>query len=166
MGKFFRFKVLLYMVLVLGFSANSVWGDLITVATFADPALDSSTPLFTVVYGTGGSVTGGWSDAQTGLDLEVPIINNTYFDAFFELTDLVYNGNSGGGTTGGGTIKFFADGANPITATPVVTVGFDSAQVDPGSFYGDCLFQFNNVDITVVGYSGVLERRAVFFWIC
>jgi len=164
MGKYLKFNVVLLMVLVLGFSVNSARGNSFLVATFADPALDSSTSLFTVMYGTSGSVTGGWGDDQTGLDLEVPIISsNPFIDAFFEMTDLVYNGDATGGTTGGGTFEFFADGDNPNTATPVVTISFDSAQLNPGSLYGDNLFQFNNVDITVDGYSGVLEQEQFSF---
>jgi len=164
MGNLYRYAVVSLIVLVLGFSVNSAWGNSFLVATFADPALDSSTPLFTVLYGTSGSVTGGWGDAQTGLDLEVPIISsNPFIDAFFEMTPLVYNGDATGGTTGNGTIKFFGDGDNPGTATPLVKIVFDSAQVNPGSLYGDNLFQLNNVDITVDGYSGVLSEEQFSF---
>ena len=159
-----RCNIVLLAVLVLGFSGNAAWGNSFLVATFADPALDSSTPLFTVVYGTSGSVTGGWGDDQPGLDLEVPIINsNPFIDAFFEVSPLLYNGDATGGTTGAGTIKFFNDGDDPGTATPLVRIDFDSAQVNPGSLYGDNLFQFNNVDITVDGYSGVLEQEQFSF---
>ena len=163
MGEVMRINVLLLMVLVLGFLGSSAWGNSFLVATFADPALDSSTPLFTVVYEPGGSVTGGWGDAQTGLDLEVPIISNIPFtDAFFEMTPLVYNGGSSGGATGGGTIKFFEDGDNPNTATPVVKIVFDNAQLNMGGLWGN-LFQSNNVDITVKDYAGVLSQEQFSF---
>ena len=67
--------ILIFIALVLGWAItpNPVHVNTITVATFADPALDASTPLFTVHFGTSGSVTVGLDDSQTCLDLEVPI---------------------------------------------------------------------------------------------
>ena len=121
----------------------------ITIATFADPALDTSPPLFTIMYGPGGSVTGGWSDAQTGLDLKVPITGGYYEDAYFTLTPLSYEGGSAGGPTGLGTLDFYPDDVT----TPVVTITFNSAQLTTGGLYGDDLFHLNGVQITVAGYS-------------
>ncbi|MCP4712408.1 MAG: PEP-CTERM sorting domain-containing protein, partial [Planctomycetes bacterium] len=63
----------------------------------------------------------------------------------------------------GGTIKFYEGGVNPDSSTPLVQIDFDNAQLNPGSFYGDNLFQFNNVDITVDGYSGVLSQEQFSF---
>jgi len=112
-----------------------------TVATFEDPADNDSTPLFTVdLSQTQGKITGGWLDSQTGLDLVVG--GYTFTDAFFTMTDVDYDGDLSGGTTGDGTIKFFADG--DTTGNPLVQIVFDSATVTPLGFGGMNAFFFDN----------------------
>lgn len=54
-----------------------------TVATFDDPAIDGSTPLFTFLDDL---LTGGWFD--TGLDLEIPLAGVVIEDATFMLTPM------------------------------------------------------------------------------
>lgn len=119
-----------------------------TIATFADPALNGTTPLFTVDV-IGGQITGGWSDARTGLNLHLPVPGpnppgiEVYNNAWFTMTPLAYAGTLASGTTGPGTIEFFADG----TVGPVLLrITFDSAQVDysPG-FGADNIISMNNV---------------------
>ena len=129
-------------------TAGSAYG--VTVATFDDPAADGSTPLFTVDLNAD-TVSGGWTDAQTNLDLEVVItgLPVVYEDAFFTLTDVFYGNGLFGGDTGGGTIKFFADNtADPCSATPLIQIDFESAYVRPDGFGGLDLFRADGVVIS------------------
>jgi len=116
-----------------------------TIATFDDPAADSSTPLFTVDLNND-EITGGWADSQTGLDLDVVYTGNTFLDAFFTMTPVSYTGGLMGGPTGGGIVKFFADGQSTST-TPLLQINFDSATLLPASFGGVELFG-NDVEIS------------------
>jgi len=117
----------------------------LTIATFDDPAKDSNTPLFTVEFFN--RITGGWPDSKTGLDLDVIYTGNTFLDAFFTMTDLTgvagtgisYLHGIGGGPTGGGIIKFFADNQSTAT-TPLIQIDFDSANLSPIGFGGVELF--------------------------
>jgi hypothetical protein len=119
----------------------------VTIATFADPAVDGSTPLFTVDLDND-VITGGWLDLQTGLDLVIfGDSDNPFEDAFFTMTDVNYFGGISGGITGGGTIKFFADGQDTGT-TPLLQIDFDTAQVSPFGFGAMDMFYFNGVTIT------------------
>lgn len=117
-----------------------------TVGTFFDPAIDGSTPLF-AVDALQGTLKGGWADSRTGLVLQLPVSGPTppgvevYTDAWFTMTDLTYTGTLTGGTTGPGTIEFFADGAN----SPVLLrITFGSAQVRFNGFGGDNTFYASN----------------------
>ena len=159
----YRIVVFVGLALGLAFSTNAASGTTITIATFADPAADASTPLFTVTFGTSGSVAGGWDDSQTGLDLEVPLTGGLYEDAFFQMDPLTFNGDASGGVAGGGAIKFFDDNDNPDIAVPLVSITFSSGQLDPGSFYADDLFHLNNVQITVKDYPQTLSQEQFSF---
>ncbi len=117
-----------------------------TIATFADPSMDAGNPLFTV-DNISEYITGGWADIETGLSLEIPYSGNTYSDAFFTMTDVVYSGGTSGGNTGGGTIKLFADGQNTST-TPLIQISFDSGHVTPFSFGAMDMFYSDGVTIT------------------
>lgn len=97
------------------------------VSTFSDPAFDGTTPLFYV--GPGDLIAGGWSDAQTGLDLEYGVNGGVYNDAFFVFDPIAYTGGYAGGTTGAGEIRFYADNADVLTDDPVLQINFDSANV-------------------------------------
>ena len=117
-----------------------------TIATFDDPAVNSTTPLFTIDL-TNDRITGGWSDLQTGLDLNVVYSHHTFLDAFFEMTLVTYTGGLTGGSTGSGTIKFFADNQSTST-TPLIRLDFDSANLSPMGFGGLELFALNDVTIS------------------
>lgn len=135
-------KFMMILVTVLVFVGNAYSG---TIATFSDSGLNASTPLFTI-NSTTKTVTGGWSDAQVGLNLQVVFTGNTFNDVFFTMTPLVMTtGSLTYDTTDAGTIKFFADNANPISATPLLQVDFDSASVSFGRVSGDNTFSSNGV---------------------
>jgi len=141
--------------------ATSVEATL-TIATFDDPAADSTTPLFTVDLNND-LITGGWTDLQTGLDLDVVYSGNPFPDAFFTMTSVSYTGDIAGGSTGGGTIKFFADGQSTGT-TPLIRIDFNSAAISPIGFGGLELFALN--DVTISGSEiggGTLTNEAFSF---
>ena len=78
-----RTSIAIGIVAALALAAPAALASTITVGTFADPAGNSSTPLFTLEDGT---LSGGWSG--TGLALAVPVAGATYHDATFTITDL------------------------------------------------------------------------------
>lgn len=94
--------------------SGSVGAD--TVTTFADPAIDGSTPLF---ERSGDTLSGGWSN--TGLDLITPISGDVFPDAVFSMTDLTVGP---GGALSAGVIEFhdFAPGG-----VLLLRIEFDSA---------------------------------------
>jgi hypothetical protein len=118
----------------------------VTIATFADPSKNAGKPLFTVDI-VNDLITGGWADTKTGLSLQIPYSGNTYTDAFFTMTNVFYSGNTGGGSTGGGTIKFFANGQDTNT-TPLIQIAFNSGHVTPLNFGAMDMFYFDGVTIT------------------
>jgi hypothetical protein len=140
------FVTTLALVLMFVVSAHSK-----TVATFADPALNTSTPLFTI-DGIGNTVNGGWGDNKTGLNFEVVWTGNTYNNAYFTMTQLtitskpitVPNATLAYFTTSGGTIKFFKDN-DPTSAMPILQIDFDSLSCTFGGLGGDNVFSGNNV---------------------
>ena len=132
-----------------------------TVATFADPSGSSNTPLFTVDV-TMDKITGGWADSQTGLHLYVPWNNTDYVDAFFTMTDIVYTGDTSGGATGSGIIRFFEDNQD-INTTPLVQITFDSGYINPYGFGGMDEFFGNGVVITGSQISGTLSSESFSF---
>lgn len=113
------------------------WAQADTVATFADPAANGSTPLFTW-DSTANTFTGGWdANVQTRvLTLEVPITGSVYVDASFTMTPLTVSGSS----LSGGVIEFFDAGGNSV-----LTVTFDGAQVFPPFGFGASQFASQNV---------------------
>ncbi|MFQ5805650.1 MAG: PEP-CTERM sorting domain-containing protein [Phycisphaerae bacterium] len=88
-----------------------------TIATFADPASDGSTPLFTL---SGSTLSGDWSD--TGLDLITPISGDEFPDATFTMTDLTVLDPEG--SLSGGTIEFFDNGGSSV-----LRIDFDAGQL-------------------------------------
>jgi hypothetical protein len=135
---------LLVAFIVVVLSCGLAQATTVTIATFADPAADGSTPLFTVDL-AGDLITGGWDDSKTGLLLEIPYLGHTYTDAFFTITDVNYFGGLAGGDTEGGTIKFFADGQSTST-TPLIQIDFGSGHVSPSSF--GAMFYLDSVTIS------------------
>jgi hypothetical protein len=112
-----------------------------TIATFADPALSPSTPIFTIDTADN-IVRGGWSDTPGGLNLDFPAESVVFTNAFFTMSDLTYSST---GNTGAGTIKFFAHRANTQTASPLLQINFSSANVSFGGLSGDSVFRANGV---------------------
>lgn len=105
-----------------------------TVATFEDPAWDSSEPLF-AINSDAGTINGGWTDGQTDLNLHVKIIDTLYEDAWFTMTQLTYGGGYSGDTTGG-TITFYEDG----TSNMILEIIFNKAVLSPSSLGSQELF--------------------------
>jgi len=134
-----------FLVLCIMFVCTTLVEATLTIATFDDPAVDSTTPLFTVDLNND-EITGGWPDTQTGLDLNVVYSGHTFSDAFFTMTPVSYTGGLMGGSTGGGTVKFFADNQSTAT-TPLIQIKFDSATLSPTSLGGVELFG-NDVEIS------------------
>jgi hypothetical protein len=95
------------IVAALVLAAPAAWASTITVGTFADPAGNSSTPLFTIEDTT---LSGGWSG--TGLTLAVPVASATYHDATFTITDLSIVDAEG--ALSGGSIQFYDNASNPV----------------------------------------------------
>jgi len=121
----------------------------VTVATFADPAVNGSTPLFTVSLDSN-VITGEWSDSQTGLNLIIfGDSGNPFEDAFFEMEPVSYDGDITGGETGGGIIKFFADNQDTSTI-PLIQIAFEKAYLTPFGF-GAMVPFFINDYVTITG---------------
>jgi hypothetical protein len=134
----------------------------VTIATFADPAVNWSTPLFKIDL-VNDIITGGWADANTGLSLKIPYFGNTtYPNAFFTMTDVNYTGSIGGGSTGGGTVKFFANGQD-INTTPLIQIVFNSGHVTPLNFGAMDLFYSDGVVITGSVITGTLTNESFAF---
>jgi hypothetical protein len=102
-----RFLCLVALVLLVSALSQASF----TVATFANPSLGSSNPLFSVDWANG-TITGGWADGKGGLTLELPNdgapINNVWFEMGTVTINSLIAPNYG--TTGGGTISFYAPG--------------------------------------------------------
>jgi len=120
-----------------------------TIATFADPAADSTAALFEVDL-TNNLITGGWDDCQTNLDLDVVLSGHIFNDAFFTMTPVSYSGDITGGVTGGGAITFRKDGEGGNTApiTPLILIEFDSANITLTGFGAVEMFTASNITIT------------------
>jgi hypothetical protein len=117
---------------LLAASAN---GD--TIATFADPASDGSTPLFAL---SGSTLSGGWS--ATGLDLVTPISGDEFPDATFTMTDLTVLDEQAG-TLSGGTIEFLDNGGGLI-----LQIDFDSGQLFAPFGFGASTLVGHNVSFS------------------
>ena len=130
-----------------------------TVATFADPSATSANPLFTVDLAAN-TITGGWADSKTGLDLYIPG-SGTFTDAFFTFAS-TYTGLASGGVTGGGTIKFFKDNQDTTTA-PLIQIDFAKGYVNPYGLGAIDEFFADGVVITGTEVSGTLSDESFSF---
>jgi hypothetical protein len=128
-----------------------------TVATFDDPAVDDTTPLFTVNF-TAMTLNGRWSDAQIGLLLHVPYSGHTFTDAWFSMTEVQIINTFG--DTGSGEINFYA---NNTSTDPLITLNFGSGYVDYYNFGADAIFVTNNVTITGSEITGDLSEEQFAF---
>lgn len=113
-----------------------------TIATFADPSRNSSNPLFTVDF-TQNKFNGEWSDAQTGLFLDIPYSGDTFTDAWFKMTEVEII--DAFGDTSGGEINFYANGTS---TNPLLVISFESGSVSRYGFGADEIFVANTVTIT------------------
>ncbi len=107
-----------------------------TIATFADPAGDGSTPLFTLSDTT---LSGGWSGP--GLDLITPIIGDEFPDATFTVTDLTILDPEG--TLSSGVIEFLDSGGALL-----LRIAFDAAQLSTPFGFGASTLIGNNVEFS------------------
>lgn len=114
-----------------------------TIATFADPAVDGTTPLFTIDL-SADTINGGWTG--TGLDLIVGA--NTYQDAWFTMTTLTYTDSDFTGLTdNGGTIKFF-EASDLLGSSPVLVVDFDQANLSVAGVGAENIFAAQGVSFS------------------
>lgn len=130
--------------LLVSFVGAGIFCNGTTIATFADPAVDGSTPLFSVDFASG-TISGGWDDSQTGLTLEVVYTGQTHTDAFFVMDEISYNVFTG--VSSSGTIKFFADGSD-TSGTPLIQIDFARGHVSPMGFSAMDLFYADDVTIS------------------
>jgi len=136
------------LALALGTVAMTATSQAFTVATFADPAIDGSTPLFTFDAGAN-TLDGGW--AALGLTLLTPgwagadVTDAKFSMTTVNLTPVVANVY----TTGGGTVNF-TDSAN----NAVMTITFGSGVFVANNGFGGSDFSGNIVSITGPGIPG------------
>lgn len=126
-----------------------------TVATFFDPALNGSTPLFQL-DAVNGVFTGGWdANVQTQqLILEVPITGSVYVDASFTMTPLTVAGSN----LSGGVITF-TDAGNAV----VLTITFDAGSLFGPFGFGASAFAGQNVTFTGPGIPAGLSQEQFAF---
>ena len=131
------------------------------VATFADPSLSGNTPLFEIDFGYPGSLDGGWTDDQTGLNLEIVGVDDPYIDAFFIVpAPIVYDGDSG--STGPGVIEFYEDG-DTVMAEALLKLEFGSASLSLGGIYAHNIISADNVTISGTGIPVTLDMEEFSF---
>lgn len=149
----------------VGFVSANAFGEIVnsvTLATFADPSQSSVNPLFKVDFTTM-KITGGWSDAQTGLVLEIPCsgytieASNAFHDVWFDMSAVdITNTYVMFGQTGAGVINFYENGT---ATTPLVIINFESGEVSRYGFGADELFVAENVTITGSKIFGTLSEE-------
>lgn len=145
-----RSQVVVLTIFALFVSAPAVAA---TVATFADPAVDGSTPLFELA---GTTFTGGWSGSN--LDLEVPITGDVWQDATFTMLPLTVVGV---GQLSSGWIEFYkspADGGGLA-----LRIDFDAAFLAPFGFGASDTFLGQTVTFTGPGIpAGLVDETFAF----
>lgn len=117
------------LLLTTGLSARA---ESITIASFADPSVNGTTPVF-VFNGTTNQLNGGW--IFPGLTLET--IGGTFNNATFSMSAAP---GAGFGDVGAGSITFRDSGNNPL-----LNIGFDSAQMNFIGFGATEFLATNNV---------------------
>jgi hypothetical protein len=149
-------SIVLLMCFFVGFASIDAKAAF-TIATFADPSNDSDNPLFEVDF-TEMTFTGGWSDAKTGLLLNIPYSGNTFTDAWFEMTEVEII--DAFGNTDGGEINFYANGAS---TNPLLVINFESGYVSRFNFGADEMFIADNVTFTGSEITGALSEEEFSF---
>jgi hypothetical protein len=148
-------NIALLMCFFVWFTSIDTKAD--TIATFDDPAVNGTTPLFTVDF-TAMTLNGGWANGNTGLLLHIPYSGNNFTDAWFEMTEVHIINTFG--DTGSGEINFYAYGD---TTSPLLTISFGSGYVDSSNFGADGIFVTDNVTITGSEIMGDLSEEQFAF---
>jgi hypothetical protein len=146
-------KGLFLGVAVLLAVGSAAQADTFTLATFADPAINGTTPLFTY---DGATLTGQW--VAPGMKLETPGVPAPDFaNATFVMTPVAVAGPLGGPTTGG-QIAFF-DAAHAL----LMTITFDQGWLTIPFGFGLSDFAMQNVVIAGPIIPFVLEQESAAF---
>lgn len=114
----------------------------VTISTHDDPALDGSTPLFTV---TNTSVSGSWTG--TGLTLEIPVVSMSFNDVKMDMQSVTRSG----ATLGSGTVKFYTSDIN----NPIFRVDFDAGSIFEPFVFGGSYLSTQNVTFSGSALSSV-----------
>ncbi len=119
---------------MLAFAGQAQAGSF-TVATFADPAADSSTPLFEL---DDGALSGSWNGV--GLTLQTPGIGDVdYSNAKFSMGSVTVNPDD---TTGAGSVDFFASNNDYL-----FSIAFQSGILNGNTGFGATDFAAQGVTI-------------------
>ena len=146
-----RTEALFLGVAVLLAVASAAQADTFTLATFADPAINATTPLFTY---DGATLTGQW--LATGMTLETPgVPAPNYSNATFSMTPVAVGAF---GVTGGGVISFY-DSAHAL----LMTVTFSQGQLTVPFGFGMSDFAMQNVVISGPIIPVVLQEESAAF---
>lgn len=122
-------KLLLISATVAAVFAQS---SALTIATFDDPALDETTPLF---FTNASSVSGTWTG--NGLTLDLPVVSQSFNDVKFSMASVTRTGN----VLGAGVVNFWTTDMN----NPIFTVTFDSGSIFEPFGLGGSFVSANNV---------------------
>lgn len=160
-------------LLAVSLFATAASAGTVTIATFADPSPDGTTPLFSYSAATN-MLSGSWSGS--GLTLET--LDGDFTDATFVMSAAA---GAGFGDVGAGTVEFFDSAANSI-----LLIGFNSGQLtftgfgatefmatngvtfsgsilpDPPLFTANESFAFAFANQTAVGGDGSFTATAAF----
>jgi hypothetical protein len=125
----------LVVVAILALATTVASADTVTIATFADPAASSATPLF---FLDGTTFTGGWT--ALGLTLETPVTHQTWPNAKFTMTALSATGGPNLYAVTGGEINFTDSSNNPL-----LKITFDGGQIFRPYVFGASDVALDNV---------------------
>jgi hypothetical protein len=132
------FKMLVVMGGMLAFAGQAQAGSF-TVASFADPATDSSTPLFELNNDLD-LLSGSWTGL--GLTLQTPGLGDIdYSDAMFSMAPVTVNPDD---STGPGTVTFRASNQDLL-----FTITFQSGTLNGNTGFGATDFVAQGVEISV-----------------
>ncbi len=128
-------KMLVVVGGLMAFAGQAQAGSF-TVATFADPASDSSTPLFEL---DDDQLSGAWNGV--GLTLQTPGIGDVdYMNAQFQMGAVAVNPDD---STGPGQIDFFASNSDPL-----FSIMFQAGTLNAGVGFGATDFVAQGVTIS------------------
>lgn len=130
------------------------------ISQFDAPAADGTTPMF-VLDTTSDTLTGGWGDERTGLDLEMGVAGggSVFIDAYFTMSPVAYTGPDSGGDTGGGTLTFYPDGGG----VPLMQITFAKGYVSNNGFGAMDLSRGDGVVISGSAFSNTFVNESFVF---